>query len=144
MARGGSRRDLIPDFDPDCGDAALTRARQDIVIGRWQGLRELLRATGPDWPSRGHRVRSLAQACAANSTAESWLAAQIPKILASPAFTSGGVLFLTYDEGSLQTDHIPMVVASQMFGRPARATFSIAMSSPAKARAANSAMSSWR
>ena len=53
MARGGSRRDLIPDFDPDCGDAALTRARQDIVIGRWQGLRELLRATGPDWPSRG-------------------------------------------------------------------------------------------
>ncbi|MGW4005601.1 hypothetical protein ACWEGM_27890, partial [Streptomyces nigra] len=41
MARGGSRRDLIPDFDPDCGDAALTRARQDIVIGRWQGLRSV-------------------------------------------------------------------------------------------------------
>ncbi|MFD7694259.1 hypothetical protein [Streptomyces sp. NPDC059805] len=76
MARGGSRRDLTPDFDPDCGDAALTRARQDIVIGRWQGLRELLRDTGPRWASRGHRVRSLAQACVASSTAESWLAAE--------------------------------------------------------------------
>lgn len=43
---------------------------------------------------------------------DAWLSKQIPKILASPAFTSGGVLFLTYDEGSLQTDHIPMVVAS--------------------------------
>lgn len=64
------------DFDPDCGDRALTDARHDIVIGRWQGLRELLRATGPDWLSRGHRVRLLAQACATSSTAESWLAAE--------------------------------------------------------------------
>ncbi|PWI14737.1 hypothetical protein DI272_11645 [Streptomyces sp. Act143] len=64
------------DFDPDCGDAPLTDARHDIVIGRWQGLRDLLRATGPDWLSRGHRVRLLAQACAGSSTAESWLAAE--------------------------------------------------------------------
>ncbi|MDT7842181.1 hypothetical protein [Streptomyces justiciae] len=64
------------DFDPDCGDTALSDARHDIVIGRWQGLRELLRATGPDWLSRGHRVRLLAQACASSSTAESWLAAE--------------------------------------------------------------------
>ncbi|MFI9832229.1 hypothetical protein ACIHIX_31615 [Streptomyces sp. NPDC051913] len=64
------------DFDPDCGDTALTDARHDIVIGRWQGLRELLRATGPEWLSRGHRVRLLAQACAGSSTAESWLAAE--------------------------------------------------------------------
>jgi hypothetical protein len=76
MARGSSKRDFTPDFDPDCGDAPLTRARQDIVIGRWQGLRELLRATGPDWPARGHRIRMLAQACAGSSTVESWLAAE--------------------------------------------------------------------
>ncbi|MET7825775.1 hypothetical protein ABZT23_13950 [Streptomyces sp. NPDC005386] len=67
---------FTPDFDPDCGDAPLTSARQDIVIGRWQGLRELLRATGDDWAARSHRVRLLAPACAGNSTAESWLAAE--------------------------------------------------------------------
>lgn len=43
---------------------------------------------------------------------DAWLSQEIPKILASPAFTRGGALFLTYDEGSLQTDHIAMVVAS--------------------------------
>ncbi|MEU9962484.1 hypothetical protein [Streptomyces sp. NPDC050982] len=65
-----------PEFDPDCGDAPLTSAKQDIVIGRWQGLRELLRTTGPAWLARGHRMRLLAQACASTSTAESWLAAE--------------------------------------------------------------------
>jgi len=74
--RGSSKRDFTPDFDPDCGDVPLTAARQDIVIGRWQGLRELLRATGPDWSSRGHRIRVLAQACADSSTVETWLAAE--------------------------------------------------------------------
>ncbi|WP_210594225.1 hypothetical protein [Streptomyces sp. GESEQ-35] len=71
-----ARDRFVLDFDPDCGDAPLTAARQDIVIGRWQGLRELLRATGPDWLVRGHRVRQLAQACAGSSTVESWLAAE--------------------------------------------------------------------
>jgi hypothetical protein len=65
-----------PDFDPDCGDAALTDACHDIVIGRWQGLRDLLRTTGADWLARGHRVRMLAQACADRSTVEAWLAAE--------------------------------------------------------------------
>ncbi|WP_432136462.1 MULTISPECIES: hypothetical protein [unclassified Streptomyces] len=64
------------DFDPDCGDRAVSAARHDIVIGRWQGLRELLRATGPDWTVRGFRVRQLAQACAGTSTVETWLAAE--------------------------------------------------------------------
>ncbi|MER6631379.1 hypothetical protein ABT301_24680 [Streptomyces sp. NPDC000987] len=71
-----ARERFTPDYDPDCGDASLTSSRHDIVIGRWQGLRELLRATGPDWLARGHRIRLLAQACAANSTVETWLAAE--------------------------------------------------------------------
>ncbi|MFD7874486.1 hypothetical protein ACFV5G_10315 [Streptomyces sp. NPDC059766] len=71
-----ARDRFVPDFDPDCGDAAVTSARHDIVIGRWQGLRELLRATGPDWAARGHRVRLLAQACADSSAVETWLAAE--------------------------------------------------------------------
>ncbi|MEU3611955.1 hypothetical protein ABZ725_06500 [Streptomyces sp. NPDC006872] len=71
-----ARDRFAPDFDPDCGDAALSSTRHDIVIGRWQGLRDLLRATGPDWLVRGHRVRLLAQACAGSSTVETWLAAE--------------------------------------------------------------------
>ncbi|MFF4756306.1 hypothetical protein ACWD5R_38535 [Streptomyces sp. NPDC002514] len=71
-----ARDRFTPEFDPDCGDALLTSARQDIVIGRWQGLRDLLRATGGDWPSRGHRMRLLAQSCAGSTTVESWLAAE--------------------------------------------------------------------
>jgi hypothetical protein len=67
---------FTPDFDPDCGDAPLTAARQDIFIGRWQGPRDLLRTTGSGWLARGHRVRTLAQACAGSSTVESWLAAE--------------------------------------------------------------------
>jgi hypothetical protein len=67
---------FTPEFDPDCGDVLLTSARQDIVIGRWQGVRDLLRATGGDWPTRGHRVRLLAQSCTSSTTVESWLAAE--------------------------------------------------------------------
>ncbi|MER6128067.1 hypothetical protein ABT173_36945 [Streptomyces sp. NPDC001795] len=71
-----ARDRFTPDFDPDCGDAPLTSARHDIVIGRWQGLRDLLRVTGTDWRARGHRIPLLAQACAGSSTVESWLAAE--------------------------------------------------------------------
>ncbi|MGW1617177.1 hypothetical protein ACWCQZ_49180 [Streptomyces sp. NPDC002285] len=71
-----ARDRFAPDFDPDCGDEPLSSARHDILIGRWRGLRELLRLTGADWLARGHRVRMLAQACASSSTAESWLAVE--------------------------------------------------------------------
>jgi hypothetical protein len=67
---------FTPDFDPDYGDARLTTARKDIANGRWQGLRDLLRVTGPAWSVRGHRIRLLAPACAGNSLVESWLAAE--------------------------------------------------------------------
>ena len=43
-----------------------------------------------------------------------WLAANVPKILASPAFQHGGVLFLTWDEGSSESDNPPMVVISPL------------------------------
>ncbi|WP_330281160.1 hypothetical protein [Streptomyces sp. NBC_00588] len=71
-----ARDRFAPDFDPDCGDTDLTNACHDIVIGRWQGVRDLLRVTGPQWLARGHRVELLAQACASSSTVESWLAAE--------------------------------------------------------------------
>lgn len=65
-----------PDFDPDFGDRALTEARQDIVIGRWQGVRDLLHDTGDDWPRRTHRMRILSHAAADSSAVETWRAAE--------------------------------------------------------------------
>ncbi|MEU9980520.1 hypothetical protein [Streptomyces sp. NPDC050856] len=73
--RGRSAR-FRPDFDPDCGDRALTEARHDIVIGRWQGVRDLLRATGDHWGPRTHRVRLLAHAAARSTVVEAWRAAE--------------------------------------------------------------------
>jgi len=43
---------------------------------------------------------------------DDWLAREVPKILASDAFNHGGVLFLTWDEGSNQSDDPPMIVIS--------------------------------
>ncbi|MER5886054.1 hypothetical protein ABT160_19720 [Streptomyces sp. NPDC001941] len=67
---------FTPEFDPDHGDRALTTARQDMVIGRWQGVRDLLRETGEDWPLRTHRVRLLSHAAAGSTTVEAWRAAE--------------------------------------------------------------------
>ena len=63
-------------FDPDLGDRPLTAARQDVVIGRWQGVRDLLYATGNRWALRTHRIRILAHAVAGSTTVETWLAAE--------------------------------------------------------------------
>ncbi|MEO8840965.1 MAG: alkaline phosphatase family protein [Kofleriaceae bacterium] len=43
---------------------------------------------------------------------DDWLAREVPKILGSDAFNHGGVLFLTWDEGSNQSDDPPMIVIS--------------------------------
>ncbi len=46
---------------------------------------------------------------------DQWLSQEVPKILASPAFQNGGVLFLTWDEGStLGADNPPMIVISPL------------------------------
>ncbi|MCT9092729.1 hypothetical protein N4G70_28240 [Streptomyces sp. ASQP_92] len=74
--RRRSDRRAAPRFDPDLGDRALTVARHDIAIGRWQGVRDLLRATGDNWPLRSHRVRALAGAAAGSSIVEAWRAAE--------------------------------------------------------------------
>ncbi|AVZ74189.1 hypothetical protein SLUN_20495 [Streptomyces lunaelactis] len=71
-----ARRRFAPDFDPAFGDRPLTEALHDIVIGRWQGVRDLLRATGDDWPLRTHRLRLLSHAAAGSSAVESWRAAE--------------------------------------------------------------------
>jgi phospholipase C len=41
-----------------------------------------------------------------------WLAREVPKILATPAYQNGGVLFLTWDEGSSAGDDPPFIAIS--------------------------------
>jgi phosphatidylinositol-3-phosphatase len=43
---------------------------------------------------------------------DDWLAAQLPKIMASDAYTKGGAIFVTWDEGGGSEDPIGMIVLS--------------------------------
>ena len=52
---------------------------------------------------------------------DAWLSREVPRILASPAYQNGGVLFITWDEGSgksvtdwSQDDDPPMIVVSPL------------------------------
>lgn len=70
------RRSRPLHYDPTFGDQPLARALQDLRIGRWQGLRDLLRTTGHDWDRRTHRIRLLAETAAGSRTVESWQIAE--------------------------------------------------------------------
>jgi hypothetical protein len=43
---------------------------------------------------------------------DAWLAAQVPKILASDRYKNGGVLFLLWDEGASNGDDPPFIAMS--------------------------------
>jgi hypothetical protein len=43
---------------------------------------------------------------------DAWLAREIPKILATDAYKQGGVLFVTWDEGTSQSDDPPFIAIS--------------------------------
>jgi hypothetical protein len=55
---------------------------------------------------------------AALQATDAWLAIEVPKILASPAYRAGGVLFITWDEAEGRNgdsaDQVPMIVISPM------------------------------
>ncbi|WP_370148213.1 hypothetical protein [Streptacidiphilus sp. EB129] len=74
MTRTQPRSTAAP-FDLTFGDRALAAARRDLVLGRWRGARDLLRATGGDWDHRTHRMRLLADCPTAIHAVESWRSA---------------------------------------------------------------------
>jgi hypothetical protein len=53
---------------------------------------------------------------AALQASDTWLATEIPKILASPAYMAGGVIFLTWDQAAGRNgnspDKVPMIIIS--------------------------------
>jgi hypothetical protein len=64
-------------------------------------------------PNLCHDMHGLSLGCGAANfdeigTGDAWLASEVPKILASDAYTNGGVLFVAWDEG----DEIPLSTAS--------------------------------
>jgi len=69
-------RAFKPVFDVCLRDRDLRTAVEDVGIGRWAGLRDLLELTGEDWDLRTHRVRVLADAAAGGECVESWQVAQ--------------------------------------------------------------------
>ncbi|SEK35341.1 hypothetical protein [Streptacidiphilus jiangxiensis] len=108
MARS-SRRSSAPQFDPTYGDQDLATARRDLVVGRWQGPRDLLRDTGRDWDRRTHRMRLLADTAATTRTVESWQVAEPnnPDALVLRAETEVQRLFLAVAETSNQNGTPP-------------------------------------
>jgi hypothetical protein len=69
-------RGFKPVFDICLRDRELRTAVEDVGIGRWVGLRELLERTGADWDRRTHRIRVLADAAAGGKCVETWQVAQ--------------------------------------------------------------------
>ncbi|MFE9393969.1 hypothetical protein [Streptomyces flavidovirens] len=75
MAAWLRRRSGAPLYDQAFGDRALAEGCQDMVMGRWEGARDLL-AERPrdDWDRRAHRLRLLADAAANRRTVDVWQA----------------------------------------------------------------------
>jgi phosphatidylinositol-3-phosphatase len=48
------------------------------------------------------------------AAADTWLSQELPKIMASDAYRRGGVIFLTWDEGTFQKDDPPFIVISPL------------------------------
>ena len=82
-----------PSFgDPALDDTALVAARSALAQGRWTEARTLLRATGPDWDLRGHRVLGLAHEPTARVWARDWLLAEPDSADAVVLLACAGVL----------------------------------------------------
>ncbi|MFE5975852.1 hypothetical protein ACFQ64_27235 [Streptomyces sp. NPDC056460] len=73
---GRPRRTPAPDYDPAFGDRALAEGREDMLLGRWEGARDLLERTPGDWDRRAHRIRLLADAAAGRRTVDLWQASE--------------------------------------------------------------------
>ncbi|WP_086827715.1 hypothetical protein [Streptomyces sp. NRRL B-24572] len=66
-----------PSYDRTFGDRALAEGCEDMLMGRWEGARDLL-AEHPrdDWDRRSHRVRLLADSAAGRRTVDVWHASE--------------------------------------------------------------------
>ncbi|MCI3928839.1 hypothetical protein [Streptomyces sp. AN091965] len=64
------------DTHPARDDEALRHVLEDASMGRWEGPRDMLVATGPDWDRRIFRLQVLAEAGARLRFADTWAEAE--------------------------------------------------------------------
>ncbi len=64
------------DRNPASDDRPLRRVLEDAAMGRWEGARELLAATGSNWDRRVFRLQVLARAGARLTFADTWVQAE--------------------------------------------------------------------
>ncbi|WP_258052535.1 hypothetical protein [Streptomyces sp. Ru73] len=60
-------------YDPAGFDAELRVAVEEVAVGRWIGMRDLLRRTGRDWALRTSRSQVLGAAAARSDVVRLWL-----------------------------------------------------------------------
>jgi len=74
----------------------------------------------PNLTSDGHDPAN--DPVAALTTSDTWMSHQVPKILQSEGFTSGGVLIITWDESEGRNgddpDKVPMIILSPRVKQP--------------------------
>ncbi|WP_327301109.1 hypothetical protein [Streptomyces goshikiensis] len=70
------RGESAPVYDPAFGDRQLAEGREDMLLGRWEGARDLLARNPGDWDKRAHRIRLLADAAAGRLTVDLWQASE--------------------------------------------------------------------
>lgn len=68
------RNDFNPSFDPVGLDSELRIALEEVRIGRWLAMRDLLARTGDRWGLRTARSQVLASAAARSHVVREWLA----------------------------------------------------------------------
>jgi phosphatidylinositol-3-phosphatase len=67
----------------------------------------------PNLTNDMHDVIPGCSTCDARAQGDAWLSREVPKILAAPAYTNGGAVFITFDEGTGTSDGpIAMLVLS--------------------------------
>ncbi|MGW7664139.1 hypothetical protein [Streptomyces sp. NPDC054756] len=76
MAWHGHDRSTLLDQHPARDDVALRPAVEDAAMGRWEGARDLLAATGTDWDRRIFRLQVLAEAGTRLRFADTWVRAE--------------------------------------------------------------------
>jgi phospholipase C len=87
---GGSCPAQVTSFTPLAGDLAGSTPRLSWIT--------------PNLCNSGHDCGL--------TVADTWLAQTVPAIMKSPAFQSNGVLFIVWDEGSGESDVIPLIVVT--------------------------------
>ncbi|GAA1253287.1 hypothetical protein GCM10009665_49950 [Kitasatospora nipponensis] len=76
MAKGPGRNAQALDSHPARDDRMLRTVCEDAAMGRWDGPRDLIAATGHDWDRRVFRLQILARQGVRLRWAETWAAAE--------------------------------------------------------------------